>query len=89
MEDGIMAGIKHPVTAGIGPHPPADTGAQEGGLLMTVLIFLHSELFGTLSNFGKTIDDLKRLAIAISPPVNYAHTELFSEWVGLSNCALK
>jgi len=60
MEDGIMAGIKHSVTAaGIGPHPPADTGAQEGSLLMTVLIFLHSELFGTLSNFGKTIDDLK------------------------------
>jgi hypothetical protein len=25
--------------------------------------------------------------VAISPPVNCAHTELLSEWIGLSNCS--
>ena len=54
-----MAGTKDSVTAWIEPHPPADTGAQRGSLSVTEFIYLHSELFGSLSNFGKTIGHLR------------------------------
>ena len=37
--------------------PPVDKGAQERSFMVTVLIYLHSKLIGTLSNFGKTIED--------------------------------
>ena len=51
-----MAGTKDSVTAWIEPHPPADTGAQEGILLMTVHLpaLIKGRHSGGLIYFGSS-----------------------------------